>query len=107
MIRLSTRGILCISISLGIAANVIPPLPALGMLAAALVFPQGAHSNYALAYIALALGINFCVTAGLSYWILKRIFSINAEPKAVPNVPVKGIIYTETEIEEFKRRGLM
>jgi hypothetical protein len=114
-VRKSPYYIVCISAVIGIAFCVIPPLPALGLLAAALVFPQGVHSNYFWAYFVLAMVIDFCLPAGLSFWILKRIFCRTADskgvrkaaPKAAPDLPVKGIIYTESEIEEFKRRGLM
>ena len=108
MRRLPLRYILCISAIIGIAFSVIPPLPALGLLAAALVFPQGVHSNYGDAYLVLATVINSCLPAALSFWVLKRIFCKTADSKAVskaaPDLPVKGIYYTESEIEEFKRR---
>jgi hypothetical protein len=112
VIRLSRASILVISLSLGIAAN-FTPIAAVGMLAAALVFPQGVHSDHAYAYLVLAVVINFCLAAGLSYWILKALFYRSAkpttvsEPTAVPDPPKRGIIYTQSEIEEFKRHGLM
>jgi hypothetical protein len=36
-------------------------LPVPGLLAAALVFPQGIHSDHGFAYLALALVINFAI----------------------------------------------
>lgn len=112
MIRLSRASIRVISLSLGIAAN-FTPVAAVGMLAAALVFPEGAHSDHAYAYLVLAVVINSCLAAALSYWILKALFYPSAkpttvsDPTAVPDPPKRGIIYTESEIVEFKRRGLM
>ena len=111
MIKLSKGSILAISAALGIASDVIPPLAVPGLLAAALVFREGVHSDYGLAYIYLALGINFCLVGGVSYWMLRRLFCKGCVSKGVqkvaPDLPLKGIIYTESEIEEFKRRGLM
>jgi hypothetical protein len=56
-----------------------------------------------LAYAVLSIDINFCFFAGLSYWVLKSMFSNTADS----DLSIKGTIYTESEIEEFKRRGLM
>ena len=43
---------------IGIASEFFPIV---GMLAAALVFPQGIHSGHANAYLALAMSLNFAV----------------------------------------------
>ena len=80
----------------------------MGMVAAALVFREGIHSDYGLAYIVLALAINFGVFAGVTYLFLngfRRERTQAAQPSS--DRPIQGILYTESEIEDFKRRGLM
>ena len=121
---LNRRRILFIFIStfVGIAIQFIPGLWAPGMFGAAILFPQGIHSDYAFLYIALAVAINLGLYGGATYWLLTRVSCARAgegrekktsEPAPDPTsdrlskLPVKGIIYTESEIEEFKRRGLM
>lgn len=84
------------------------------MFAAAVVFPQGIHSDHSLGYFVLAMGIDSILYAGLSYALLTRLFAHAPKtppalgaPGAVSGQPVKGVIYTDFEVEEFKRRGLM
>lgn len=45
----------------------IRPVP--GLLGAALVFPQGAESDHALAYLALAILLNFAIVFASTYFI--------------------------------------
>jgi hypothetical protein len=121
---LRRRRILFVFISafVGIAFQFIPGLWAPGFFGAAILFRQGIHSDYPGLYMALAFAINLALFGGASYWLLTRISSVRAgvgherrtsEPTPDPTSdrlskrPVKGIIYTESEIEEFKRRGLM
>ena len=74
------------------------------------------------AVLPLAFAINFALFGGTSYWLLTRIWRgtagagrapKNCKPAPDPTsarlsqLPRKGIIYTESEIEEFKRKGLM
>jgi hypothetical protein len=124
MTMLNRRRILFIFISafVGIALQFIPGLWAPGMFGAAILFPQGIHSDHPGLYMVLAFVINFGLFGGASYWLLVRVSSVRSgvgheqrtsEPTPDPisdrlsKRPVKGIIYTESEIEEFKRRGLM
>jgi hypothetical protein len=43
------------------------PVP--GMLGAALVVPQGIESDHGLAYLVLALGLNFALFFGATYFL--------------------------------------
>jgi len=85
------------------------PIP--GALLAAVVFREGIHSAHPTAYIALTLFLNFLVFGGLTYFMADAVGKPKAAPKRAiaPEIerPVKGIVYTESEITEFKRRGLM
>jgi arginine exporter protein ArgO len=58
-------------------------LPVPGLLAAALVFPQGIHSDHSFAYLALALLINFALffipTFVLFRFIRQRVESRKAD----------------------------
>ena len=103
-----------ISAFIGIAFPWIPFLGAPGVFAAAIWFPEGIHSTRGDLYLVLAMAINFILYAGLSYALLTGIVTktpssnaIRRTSEPVSDRPVKGIIYTESEIEEFKRRGLM
>jgi hypothetical protein len=58
-----------VAITVGLASEVMP-VP--GMLAAALVFPTGIHSDYAMIYLGLALCLNFALISGLCYLALRR-----------------------------------
>lgn len=57
---------LIISLLVGLASDFMP-VP--GMLGAALVFPQGAESDHGLAYLALALGLNFALFFVVTYYL--------------------------------------
>jgi hypothetical protein len=59
-----------ISALLGIAIPWIPGLWFPGMLLAAIVFPQGIHSDYGDAYMILAFAIDFILYGSLAYAIL-------------------------------------
>jgi len=119
---ITRRRIIVISILAGIGFQFVPYLAAPGLFSAALLFQQGVHSDFPDLYLGLAAAINFCLFGGASYWLLTRISFGNVrvggkrstlEPTPDPTsdqmsrLPVKGTIYTESEIEEFKRRGLM
>ena len=41
-----------------------------GLLGAAMVFPQGIESDHGIAYLVLALCLNFAVFFGASYYII-------------------------------------
>jgi hypothetical protein len=45
------------------------PVP--GMLAAALVFPQGVHSDHATAYLVLAICLNFAMFFAATYFVIR------------------------------------
>ena len=45
-------------------------LPVPGLLGAAMVFPQGIESDHGIAYLVLALCLNFAVFFGASYYII-------------------------------------
>jgi hypothetical protein len=47
--------------------------PALGLLGAALVFPQGIESDHGLAYLVLALILNFGLFFALTYYLFELI----------------------------------
>jgi hypothetical protein len=85
------------------------PIP--GALLAAVVFREGIHSAHPTAYIALTLVLNFLIFGGLTYFIADAVGKPKVPPKraTAPEIerPVKGVLYTESEITEFKRRGLM
>lgn len=85
------------------------PIP--GALLAAVVFREGIHSAHPTAYIGLTLVLNFLVFGGLTYFIADAVGKSKRAPKHAKATeierPVKGIVYTESEIAEFKRRGLM
>ena len=55
--------------------------PVVGLLAAALVFPEGIHSDHATAYLVLAMSLNFAIffmaTYGLFRFFMRR--SISSE----------------------------
>lgn len=86
------------------------PIP--GALLAALVFREGIHSSHFGAYVALTLLFNFLLFGGLTYLIT---MAIGRAPKSLSpstgkakaELPAKGIIYTESEIADFRKCGLM
>lgn len=43
--------------------------PVAGLLGAAVLFPQGAEGDHAIAYLILALVLNFGLLFGLTYWL--------------------------------------
>jgi hypothetical protein len=53
---------------IGIASEFFPIL---GMLAAALVFPQGIHSDHAYAYLALAMSLNFAIFFTSTFYVFR------------------------------------
>ena len=53
---------------IGIASEFFPIV---GMLAAALVFPQSIHSDHAYAYLALAMSLNFAVFFTATFYIFR------------------------------------
>ena len=102
MRRLSSREIVGISVLIGLASNFIPPVNP-GMLFVGVAVAGLGNSKYEVVYVFLAIGFSSCLIAWFSHWILSIIFPDTEDPV----LPLKGIIYTESEIEEFKRRGLM
>jgi hypothetical protein len=57
--------------------------PILGMLAAALVFPQGIHSGHGDAYLVLAMLLNFCIFFIATFYVFR--FFIQRGNKPGPN----------------------
>jgi hypothetical protein len=57
---------LIIASLVGLASDFMP-VP--GMLGAALVFPQGAESDHGLAYLVLALVLNFALFFAVTYYL--------------------------------------
>jgi hypothetical protein len=111
-----------ISIIVGVAIQLIPGAWAPGYFGAAIVFQGGIHSDYPYLFFCLAVAINCGLYGGVIYWLLTRISAGRrglggkpeiSEPTPDPTserlskLPKKGIIYTESEIEEFKRKGMM
>lgn len=97
------RRNLLIAIAVGLLSD-LWPIP--GAILAAVVFREGIHSSAPTAYLMLAYVLNFVVFAAVTYGIAAR---VSQQPrKATPKVagPVKGTIYTESELEDFRRRGL-
>ncbi len=47
----------------------IRPLP--GLMGAALIFPQGAESEYALSYLVVAMLMNFAIVFSVTYLIFR------------------------------------
>ena len=45
--------------------------PILGMLAAALVFPQGIHSGHGTAYLVLAMLLNFVIFFAITLYVFR------------------------------------
>ena len=98
----TSRNLIGISILIGLASNFIPPWNP-GMFFGAIAADGLGDSRYSSIYVFLGMGFGSCLVALFSHWILSTIFRNSANSR----LPVKGIIYTESEIEEFKRRGLM
>lgn len=61
-----------ISLAIGLAASFIPPFTVVGLLAAALVFHEGIHSDHAMLYLLLAVALNLTLYFTLINYILKR-----------------------------------
>jgi len=57
---------LIIASLIGLASDLMP-VP--GMLGAALLFPQGAESDHGLAYLVLALVLNFALFFAVTYYL--------------------------------------
>lgn len=58
------------------------PVP--GLLAAALIFPQGIHSDHANAYLVLALSVNFAIFF-IAAFALFRFIRQRLESRKLPN----------------------
>ena len=89
-------------IAIGIVSDVWP-IP--GAVLAALVYREGIHSSAPTAYLVLAYVLNFLIFAGVAYAIAASLSPRRRRPMHQSRGPVKGVIYTESELEEFKRRG--
>jgi hypothetical protein len=84
-------------------ASELWPIP--GALLAALIFKEGIHSSEPAIYIELTFVFNFLFFAGLTFGLL-AIFSKNANADGPwPTGPREGRIYTESELDEFKKRS--
>lgn len=107
---LRSRHNVFVAIGVGLVSDVWP-IP--GALLAAFVFPQGIHSSHFAAYATLTLVLNFALFGGVTYLLLAAIqrhrsaLVRSAEPagEVVSEQPMKGIIYTDSEIAEFKNVG--
>lgn len=106
---LRSRHNVLVAIGVGLLSDVWP-IP--GVLLAAVVFREGIHSSQVAAYATLSLVLNFSLFGGLAYLLLAaiqrhRILIRSVEPagEVVSNRPMKGIIYTDSEIAEMKERG--
>jgi hypothetical protein len=96
----------------------LSPSPVPGFFAAALFLPQGVHSDRGEWFVPVWIVSNFILFGSLVYWVL-RSFATKQESRKqkghdalgsgtlVEDRPVEGITYTETEVEEFRQRGLM
>jgi hypothetical protein len=97
-----SRRNLLIAIAVGLISE-LWPIP--GAILAAVVFREGIHSSAPMAYISLTFVLNFVLFAGLAYAAAARFSRPPVRRISRPSDPVKGVIYTESELEEFKRRG--
>lgn len=98
----SQRNLL-IAISVGLLSD-LWPIP--GVILAALVFREGIHSSAPTAYLVLAYLLNFVLFAAVTYAIAANVSRQPRKAPPKPTGPEKGIIYTESELEDFRRRGL-
>ena len=65
----------------------------------------GIHPSAPVDYVALTFVLNFVLFAGLAYAAAAWFSRSPVRPISTPRDPVKGVIYTESELEEFKRQG--
>lgn len=94
-----SRKLLLISVIVGVVSD-LWPIP--GALLAAVVFREGIHSSRPLTYIVLAVILNFLLFGGLTYLIAMNVHRERDVQTARPVHPVKGIIYTESELSHFR-----
>jgi hypothetical protein len=97
------RRNLLIAITIGLLSD-LWPIP--GAILAAVVFREGIHSSAPTAYLVLAYILNFAMFAAPTYAIAANVSRQPRKATPKPTGPVKGIIYTESELEDFRRRGL-
>jgi len=60
---------LVVAFLVGLVSELMP-IP--GLLAAAIVFPQGIHSDHGIAYLVLAVCLNFALFFAASYYVFGR-----------------------------------
>jgi hypothetical protein len=97
-----SRRNLLIAVTVGLISD-LWPIP--GAILAAVVFREGIHSSAPMAYVALTFVLNFMLFAGLAYAAAARLSRSPVTPISRPSDPVKEVIYTESELAEFKRQG--
>jgi hypothetical protein len=97
-----SRRNLLIAIAVGLISE-LWPIP--GAILAAVVFLEGIHSSAPIDYVALTFVLNFVLFAGLAYAAAAWLSRSPVRPISTRRDPVKGVIYTESELEEFKRQG--
>jgi len=97
-----------IAVAVGLTSD-LWPIP--GAILAALFFREGIHSSSPTGYVALTLIFNFVLFSSLTYAALRK-FSRRGmrtaradQSSSFAKRPVKGVIYTESEIEEFRKHG--
>jgi hypothetical protein len=82
----------------------LSPSPVPGFFAAALFLPQGIHSDHGEWFVPVWIASNFVLFGCFTYWVLTS----RAKRREIgADKPMKGTFYTESEVEEFRRRGLM
>ena len=74
---------LVLSAFLGIALTWIPGLWIPGMFVAAILFPEGIHSDHPYLFFVLAILIDFLLYAGVTYCFLKAFaaWKVGSKPK--------------------------
>ena len=112
MVRLSRVSVLLLALLLAALLQLIPGVWIIGFVAASIPPPlrAGVHSDHFTVWFALAVGINIVVLGGPIYWLLAKWFlprKTHSKVMQAPQTPKKGILYTDSEIEDFKRRGMM
>jgi hypothetical protein len=97
---------------------VAKPIPSSRLLRGGIVPSARRHSDHGEWFVPVWIGSNFILFGSLAYWVLKS-FATKQESRKqkgpdalgsgtlVEDRPVEGITYTETEVEEFRQRGLM
>lgn len=99
---------LLIAVAVGLISD-LWPIP--GAILAALFFREGVHSSSPMGYMSLTLIFNFVLLSSLTHVALRKFSdrgrrTVQADQRvSFTKGPVKGLIYTESEIEEFRKHG--